>query len=88
MPQTFAELKAQVITIAHAKGMDTTAPLTIRYADAENEYVVIEDDVDLEMAYTISFNYMQKRIKLLVDQADADKLMSSQAPSTAVSEPI
>jgi hypothetical protein len=65
MPMTFAELFAQVTNLAKAKGLDSTTP-TIQYTDTENEWVVVEDDVDLEMAYTIAFNYMEKRIKFSV----------------------
>ena len=85
MPQSYAELSAQVVTLAQAKGLDTTAPLSIRYTDAENEFVIIEDDVDLEMAYTIAFNFLEKRIKLFVD-TDKSSVNASQVPSTAVSE--
>lgn len=40
------------------------------------------------MAYTIAFNFMEKRIKFSVQQAQASSLSQSQAPSTAVSENI
>lgn len=85
MPMTFAELSQLVSSVAKAKGLDTSTP-TIQYTDAENESVVVEDDVDLEMAYTIAHNYMDKRIKFSV--IPGQSCSSSQAPSTAVTEVV
>jgi len=82
MPMTFTELFTQIKNLAKAKGRDNATPI-IQYADTETEWVVVEDDVDLEMAYTIAFNYMEKRIKFVVTDGQANSLSSTQAPSTA-----
>ena len=65
-----------VESLAKSKGLESAS---IQYTDADNEWVVIEDDVDLEMAYTIASTAMDKRIKFVVTPAKT----SSSAPDTA-----
>lgn len=64
-PLSFEALFSQVRTLAAAKGI--AEPLAIRYVDLDGESVVIEDDTDLEMAYTCALS-SDKKIKFIVDQ--------------------
>lgn len=76
MPATFSDLFEQVTSLTKAKGFESISP-TIQYTDTENESVVVEDDADLEMAYTIAHNFMDKRIKFTVIPGQSCSLSSS-----------
>ena len=62
-PLTFQALLTQVTSLATAKGL--AEPLSIHYIDLDGESVVIEDDTDLEMAYTCALTN-DNRIKFCV----------------------
>lgn len=64
-PLSYEALFVQISSLASAKGFDKNQ-LTIRYVDLDGESVIIEDDADLEMAYTCAFSN-DKRIKLIID---------------------
>lgn len=66
-PLSFDALFSQVCSLAKAKGIEQ--PLAIRYIDLDGESVVIEDDSDLEMAYTCAITN-ERRIKFIVDQPE------------------
>ena len=72
-PLSFQALLAQVSTLAQAKGL--AEPVSIHYIDLDGESVVIEDDTDLEMAYTCALTN-DKRIKFcVVEPKQADVKM-------------
>jgi len=83
-PMTFNQLSTMVNALVKSKGLDISSPPTISYRDADEEVIVVEDDLDLEMAYTIATSAMEKRIKFVATPAKSDTV--SQAPSTARTE--
>jgi len=66
-----------VTTLVQAKGL--TEPVTIHYIDVDGESVVIEDDNDLEMAYTCAETSNDKRIKFCVKEPAQKDMMSTKA---------
>ena len=83
-PLSFSALYNQVQTMAQSKGLAIQS-LIIRYIDQDGESVIIEDDNDLEMAYSVAFG-ADKRIKLIVESEQA-VLTQSQAQAPIVQYP-
>ena len=65
-PLSFESLLEQVTHLRPAKGVSADE-LTLSYEDPEGEAVVIQDDADLEIAYSLAMGGAKRRIKFIVD---------------------